>query len=92
MKKIKIISLHILIWFAVMTLLLGLLVFSAAIENDYLQSNMEKSAFSYGDKDAFSFENGKKLISLADNFADSILLGVAWNMGKGAPYISAIDF
>lgn len=91
MKKIKNISVHILVWFATLAMLLGLLISSAAIPNSYLQTNMEKSALSYADKDAFSFENGKKLNSIADNYADSILLGVAWNMGNGTPTVSAID-
>lgn len=91
MKKIKIISLHIIVWLAVTALLFGLLVLCASIPNEVIKSNMKKSALSYAQKDAFSFENGNKLNSIADNYADSILLGVAWNMGIGKPAVSAVD-
>lgn len=91
MKKIKIISIHIILWLAALALLFGLLVLSASIPNEAIKSNMEKSALSYAQKDAFSFENGNKLNSIADNYADSILLGVAWNMGVGKPAVSALD-
>ena len=42
MKKIKIISIHIILWLAALALLFGLLVLSASIPNEAIKSNMEE--------------------------------------------------
>lgn len=67
------------------------LVLAAAIPNALLQSNMEKSALSYKERDAFEFTRGDRWCSIADNYADTILLGVAWNMGEGDPVTASLD-
>jgi len=91
MKTVRMIFLHIGVWLAVLALLFGLLVAAAAVPNEAIRHNMEQSALSYADKDPFSFENGEKLSGVADHYADTILLGVAWNMGKGSPLAGALD-
>ena len=91
MKISKNIFLHIGVWLAVLALLFGLLVSAALLPNELIRANMEKSALSYADKDAFSFENGKKINAISDNYADTILLNVAWNMGEGNAFTSSLD-
>lgn len=64
---------------------------AAAIPNAFLRKNMEQSAVSYKDKEAFSFENGDRWNGVSDNYADTILLNVSWTMGKGNPLRSSLD-
>ncbi len=68
-----------------------MLVLTALIPNSAIQHNMIKSTLSYKQSDAFSFENGKKLNAVSDNYADTILLQLSVNMGKGNPLISAVN-
>lgn len=67
------------------------LVCSCAIPNRLIADNMTKSAYAYKDTDAFSRERGDKLRGVADNYADSILLNVSYNMGRGNPFITSLD-
>ncbi|MBQ6799315.1 MAG: hypothetical protein IJP11_08775 [Oscillospiraceae bacterium] len=82
---------HFGLFFFLLFLFYLLLVASAAIPNAALRENMERSAFRYGQVDAFQFGNSGKLHTVADNYADSILLNVAWHMGEGNPFTAAID-
>ena len=59
------------------------LILSASIPNAKIQDNMVKSALVYAQEDAFSYCDGDKMNGIADNYADSIWLNVAWFMGKG---------
>lgn len=78
--------------FAVTLLLLwGLLALSACIPNEGLRANMEQSALSYKDADAFSFDGGQKLNAVSDNYADTILLNISWHMGNGNPAAASLD-
>lgn len=67
------------------------LILSASIPNAKLQDNMIKSALAYAQEDAFSYCDGRKMNGIADNYADSIWLNVAWYMGKGNPILSTVD-
>lgn len=82
---------HVLWFFLVLGALWLLLVLAAAIPNEVLKENMEKSAVSYKEKEAFSFEKGEKWNSVSDNYADAILLNISWTMGKGNPFVSSLD-
>lgn len=78
--------------FAVTLLCLWLcLVLSAAIPNQHIKANMIKSAEAFGKTDAYSFKNGSKVNSISDNYADSILLNISYNMGRGNPIESSIN-
>ena len=68
-----------------------LLVCAAVIPNEMLREHMEESALSYKEKEAFSFERGKKWNGISDNYADTILLNVSWNMGGENPLLSSLD-
>lgn len=68
-----------------------MLVLAAMIPNTALQENMEKSALSYKEKEAFSFEGGRHMNVVSDNYADAILLNVSWNMGIGNPLTASLD-
>ncbi|MBE6913179.1 MAG: hypothetical protein E7473_11710 [Ruminococcaceae bacterium] len=77
--------------FAVTLFLLWLVLFlSALIPNDSIRDNMEKSALSYKKSDAFEFTDDNNLNSVSDNYADTIWLNVAWNMGKENPLSATI--
>lgn len=68
-----------------------MLVSAAMIPNAAIQENMEKSALSYREKEAFSFEGSRHMNAVSDNYADAILLNVSWNMGIGHPFIASLD-
>ncbi|MBQ2940614.1 MAG: hypothetical protein IJD97_00110 [Clostridia bacterium] len=76
-------------------LLLGFLwlalVAACTIPNEKIREKMEKSALYYKNTDAFSFENGKKLNAVSDNYADSIALNLSYNMGRGNPFKASLD-
>lgn len=67
------------------------LIIAAGIPNRMLSENMTKSALSYKEEDAFSFQYKNKWCSVTDNYADSILLNVSWNMGRGNPFKASLD-
>ncbi len=63
-------------------LLWGALSLCAKIPNSAIRENMIKSALAYKEQSAFEIPENGKLCGVSDNFADAILLGVAWNMGE----------
>lgn len=76
--------------FALTLVLLWAAIFVAAlIPNDLIYENMHASSVYYSDKDAFA-QNGE-MRKMVDNYADTILLNVAWNMGYGEPFVSCLD-
>ena len=78
--------------FVITLMILWLLLIGAAmISNNQIKQNMQKSALSYGQTEAFAFCDGRKLNGIADNYADSIWLNIAWYMGKGNPVKSSLD-
>ena len=83
MDRKKVIAVHIAVFWVLLGFLWLLLVCAAAIPNGALKKQMEKSALSYKEKEAFSFERGEKWNGISDNYADAILLNVSWNMGRG---------
>lgn len=68
-----------------------LLVLSAMIPNAAIQGNMEKSAQTYSNRATYEFTDGDKFQSVADNYADSIWLNIAWNIGNGNPLQSTVQ-
>jgi len=82
---------HLGLFFGLIFLFYLLLVVSAMIPNAAIRENMERSALHYGQTDAFQFPASGRLSGVADNYADSILLNVAWHMGEGNPLTAAID-
>ena len=70
-----------LVFILTLTALWLLLAAAAAIPNDAIRANMEKSALHYAAREPFSFARAGRWNTVADNYADAILLGVAWNMG-----------
>lgn len=79
------------VFFLVLVGLWLCLVISAAIPNELLKGNMLKSAQTFALSDSFSFEDGQKLNAVSDNYADSILLNISYNMGKGNPFEASIN-
>ena len=78
--------------FVVTLSVLWLLLFlSALIPNSAIRSNMEQSTLSYKQRDAFEFTREAQLNSVADHYADSIWLNVAWNMGTGEALTASIQ-
>lgn len=83
--------LHTILFICLTAVLYILLVCASAIPNEKISDNMTKSAYAYKDTDAFSYEHGERLCAVADNYADSILLNVSYNMGRGNPFITSLD-
>lgn len=76
--------------FALTLALLWAAIFGAAcIPNELIYDNMYASSIYYSDKDAFSQDG--EMRKIVDNYADTILLNVAWNMGNGDPFVSCLD-
>lgn len=91
MNKVKSLLQGIGIFAGTLLLLWGFLIVAAAIPNHALQKNMEKSALYYTKSEAFAFCDKERMNGIADNYADSIWVNVAWYMGKGNPMVSSID-
>lgn len=86
MKKIII---RIGVFALTLALLWGAIFAAACIPNELIYDNMYASSIYYSDKDAF-VQDGEMRKTI-DNYADSILLNVAWNMGYGNPFVSCLD-
>ena len=83
---------HIGLFCTLLALLWALLSLSAAIPNEALYERFARSALSYGQVDAFHFHRDSRWNSIADNYADAILLNLAWNMGTGDhPFAASVD-
>lgn len=74
---------------AVLLALWALLALSAAIPNESIYGNMLSSAEHYMKTDPFYGDGQLRLRQ--DNYADAILLNVAWNMGDGSPFSASLD-
>lgn len=68
-----------------------LLVLSALIPNESISGNMKESAYYFSDKEAFQNSESARLCEITDNYADSISMNLAWNMGKGNPLVNTIN-
>lgn len=76
--------------FALTLALLWAAIFGAScIPNELISDNMLASSIYYSDKDAFVYSG--EMRKTVDNYADSILLNVAWNMGGENPFVSCLD-
>lgn len=91
MKRGKVFALHLSAFAGALALLWLCLTMCAAIPNSAIHRNMEKSALSYKTTQAYAFDGSARLCTLADNYADAILLGVSWQMGEGSAFVSALD-
>ena len=80
-----------LIFVGMLLFLWGFLIFTASIPNAKIQDNMIKSALAYAQEEAFPYCDGDKMNGIADNYADSIWLNVAWHMGEGNPVTSTLN-
>ena len=79
------------IFVGILVLLWLFLIAASAIPNKMLKKNMEKSALYYTRSEAFARCDGEKMNGIADNYADSIWVNVAWFLGKGNPVVSSVD-
>ncbi len=76
---------------ASLLVLWSLLVLACAIPNNAIRANMQKSATSFATVEPYAFTDGDKLLAVTDNYADVILLCVAWHMGEGSPLVASLD-
>lgn len=74
---------------ASIALLWAALVLTSLIPNEAIRPNMEKSAEYYNGIDPFYQKSGRN--SVADNYADVILLNVLWNIRSSDPFVSSLD-
>ena len=89
MNRIRFILSRAAVFAAVLTGLWALLFAAAQIPNERIYENMLQSSLSYRQAEAFEQPGSMRLV--ADNYADSILLNVTWNMGNGEPFTAALD-
>lgn len=68
-----------------------LLLAAAAIPNEAIRANAERTALSYRDKEAFALPESGRWNAIQDNYADAILWNVAWHMGEGDPLRASLD-
>lgn len=83
--------LHVIVFITSITALSGLMIASACIPNTAIKDNMLDSAVFYSDKEPFAFDESGCYNSISDNYADSILLNILWNIKSSSPVISSID-
>ena len=88
MKIITAILRRIAVFAAVLTALWAALVAAAAIPNEHIYDNMYESAMFF--KNHAPYVNESQLRLVQDNYADVILLNVAWNMGSD-PFVSTLN-
>jgi len=88
MKKIV---LHFIVFIASLAFLWGLMIVSSCIPNSAIKDNMVKSAMYYSNEEAFAFGESGCYNSVSDNYADSILLNVLWNIKSNSPITSSLD-
>lgn len=91
MRLFKTLAAAVGVFAATLTALWLVLVLSALIPNSAIRHNITKSALSYKQSEAFSFADGARLNAVSDNYADTILLQISMNMGRGNPFISAVN-
>lgn len=90
MKSFKLSLKAVAVFAATLLLLFCLLLASAYIPNGAIAENMQSSAEYFKAADAFE-KTSERLSGVADNYADSILLNLAWNMGLGSALRAVLD-
>ena len=88
---LKKVFIHIGAFVGILAVLWLLLFLSVLIPNDSIKENMVKSSISYSDKQPYQFPKSGKMNGIEDNYADSILLGVLWNMDSKDAFVSSLD-
>ena len=91
MKQLRMLLVYAGIWCMALAILWLMLMGSTLIPNRSIQSNMEQSALGYAERAPFEITDGKHWNSVADHYADTILLNVAWNMGSDNVIRSSLD-
>ncbi|MBQ8176788.1 MAG: hypothetical protein IJ035_07140 [Oscillospiraceae bacterium] len=88
---VKKVLIHFIVFISVIAVLWGLLIISSCIPNSAIKENMTESALFYSDKDPFVFNEKGAYNSVSDNYADSILLNIVWNIKSNSPVVSSLD-
>ena len=83
--------LHTSVFFGVLIILWTTLFIGALIPNEALKDNFLKDTEYFYTVDAFERTDGEYQNAIQDNYADTILLNIAWNMGVGNPFVSSFD-
>ncbi len=78
-------------WAAVLAVCFGLLCAAAAVPNDSIKDNLNKSAQKLAADDPHGKTAGELYHSVQDNYADAILLGIAANMDSDDVFTSVLD-
>lgn len=88
---LKKIILHIGVFIVTLAVLWSLLFLTTLIPNESIKGNMLESSISYSDKQPYQFPKNGKMNGIEDNYADSILLGVLWNMDSDDALVSSLN-
>ncbi len=81
---VKLSGKYLLIFIITIICLWGMLYFGTLIPNDSIKENYISTAYNYSGKQPFEFKDeSKKMSGVIDNYADTIWLNIAWNMGDG---------
>ncbi len=91
MKKYKLILRGFFMWIGVLGSLWLFLIATSLIPNELIKNKLLKSAALIASTDSFSYHEGSKMNGIADNYADSIWLNVAFYMGKEEPVLASVD-
>ena len=89
MKKFTAVLRRAAVFAAAVLALWAALTAAAAVPNERIYDNMLASALYFKDKPPFPNDSQMRLVQ--DNYADVILLNVAWNMGSGDAFTSALN-
>lgn len=88
---VKNIMKHMGIYIVTIVVLWSCLIISASIPNELIKENMVSSLYTYSNVEPFQITKEMQLNSAIDNYADTISLNIAWNMGVGDSITSSID-
>ena len=69
----------------------ALLILTSLIPNGQIKKESAKSEEFYKSAEAFSFEQGQKMHTVSDNYADAILLNILWNIDSKQPVLTSLD-
>lgn len=91
MKRYRSHIIYIAVFALTLLMLYLLLVLCAAIPNKAIQANMRKSASYHAQLDNYTFSEDRQFRNVTDNLADRMWLNIGWHMGRGDPFLHALD-
>ena len=91
MKRCRPCLLYITVFFLLLLALYLLMVLFVTVPNPAIAGHMLESAVYISNEDPYVFPEDGKYQNITDNLADQMWLNIGWHMGRGNPFVSALD-